>query len=99
MKVILLTSDKRALEAQLTPAMHSAGVLMNEIEKEQEKLAEDLQRLEDIQQDTKRSKAKTERHSRTAHPLLSTISANSPGGDGLDLDGIEVQSTPKLQVR
>jgi hypothetical protein len=72
---------------------------MNEIEREQEKLSDDLQRLDDLLQDTKRSKAKIERQSKKTHPLLSSMSAIQDGdGDELDFADVEVRPTPNLQV-
>ena len=75
------------------------GILVNEIEREQEKLSDDLQRLEDLQQETERGRAKIERHARKAHPLLSTMTATiQDDADALDFAVEEARSAPATQV-
>jgi hypothetical protein len=65
-----ILDSSRALEAQLTPMLHSIELLKAERRKEEERLAQDTERLEILERDAKAAEQRRRRASKKVHPVL-----------------------------
>ena len=65
-----LTGSKRSLEAQLTPALHSIGLLKNAIKKEEDWLRGDKQRLDALQEDERSEERLRTKHMKRVRDTL-----------------------------
>lgn len=89
----MLIVYKRDLEAQLTPAIHSNGQLLSEIEKEELMLEDDIERLEALEREVKAKEEKMQEKVKAIHPLLAFKDA-----PGKQIDAIELTDSEKLDT-
>ncbi|KAI9856786.1 MAG: hypothetical protein M1824_005257 [Vezdaea acicularis] len=92
-KVTCYKLYKRDLEAQLTPAIHSNGQLLSEIEKEELMLEDDIERLEALEREVKAKEEKMQEKVKAIHPLLAFKDA-----PGKQIDAIELTDSEKLDT-
>jgi kinetochore protein Fta7 len=75
-----ILDDARSLNAQLTPALHSIGLLQAEIKKEEKLLAEEEEALATLQANAKAEQQKRRAETKTLHPVLKHIDGESLAG-------------------
>ncbi|KAI9804762.1 MAG: hypothetical protein M1825_001130 [Sarcosagium campestre] len=92
-----MLDENRTLEAELTPGLHSIALLKMEINKEEDMLRADRERLRQLEKNAKAEMTKWKHRSRKVHPLLEqTTKSTSVGDDAAEIGLVSTRSHDRL---